>query len=217
MIKPVLKNTTPIETDNFFQAIGTICGVVEKIKDTGGYSILFDNKSYNLHVPAHKYTIWKKFCKEQDDNLIWLRVYPKVLLRKDEIPDIRFEVIAWKDYDEWGEGSNRFKVHGIWQFIAQNKTPVLTVYRNSNDLSKPNTFVKPVHIPIIMRRTEIDPYSYAKVKIAKTIVEKWFMSVYCKLLTKTNTFKFICDSSQPTKTIPKYVKSGRSEQGELDR
>jgi len=212
MIKPVLKNTTHIETDNFFQAIGTICGVVEK-NDKGGYDILFDNKSYNLHIPSYKYDIWKKFCKERNDNPIWIRVYPRVLLRKDEIPDIRFEVVAWKDYDEWGEGANRFRVNGIWQFISQCKTPVLTIYRNDNNLPKLSALIKPIHIPIIMRRTDLDPYSYAKVKLSKTLIDKWFISIYCKLLTQTNTFKFICDSAKPIKNIPKYIKPGKSEQG----
>ena len=188
-----------------FQAIGTIKGKAEK-DDEGNFFIRLGGKRYNLFFVGYRYQAWLKQAAANPDKTLFFRVYPKCLMIPRKPPLIYFQVSAWEEENPWEEQAGQFRFKGIWQFVPQVRTPVISVYRNHNATDPKGKF-KAAHIPVLMRRDdESAPFRFNP-KIAKEdLPPRWFIQGLFKFIPSRDSFGFSEDLETPTKKIPWYKK-----------
>ncbi|MGK7957757.1 MAG: hypothetical protein AB4063_21275 [Crocosphaera sp.] len=188
-----------------FQAIGTIKGKAEK-DDEGNFFIRLGGKRYNLFFAGYRYQAWLKQAAANPEQTLFFRVYPKCLMIPRQPPKVYFQVAAWEAENPWEEAPGMFKFRGIWQFVPQVRTPVISVYRNHNAIDPKGKF-KATHIPVLMRRDdESAPFRFNP-KIAKEdLPPRWFVQGLFKFIPSRDSFGFSEDLEPPTKKIPYYKK-----------
>ena len=188
-----------------FQAIGTLQGKPEEDKENPGqFFIRLGGKRYSLFIAGYRYQAWLKQIAANPDQTLFLRVYPKCLMIPRKPPKIYFQVAAWEAENPWEEQPGMFKFRGIWQFVPQVRTPVISVYRNHNAVDPKGKF-KAAHIPVLMRRDdESAPFRFNP-KIAKEdLPPRWFIQGKFKFIPSRDCFGFSEDLEPPTKKIPYY-------------
>ncbi len=190
-----------------FQAIGTLQGKPEEDKENPGqFFIRLGGKRYGLFIAGYRYQAWLKQIAAHPDQTLFLRVYPKCLMIPRKPPKIYFQVAAWEAENPWEEQPGQFRLKGIWQFVPQVRTPVISIYRNHN-ASDPKGKFKATHIPVLMRRDdESAPFRFNP-KIAKEdLPPRWFIQGLFKFIPSRDSFGFSEDLEPPTKKIPYYKK-----------
>ncbi|MDJ0600321.1 MAG: hypothetical protein QNJ37_15950 [Crocosphaera sp.] len=201
-------NDTDAEKDwPIFQAIGTIKGKAEEDKDNPGqFFIRLGGKRYGLFIAGYRYQAWLKQMAANPDKTLFLRVYPKCLMIPRKNPKIYFQVAAWEAENPWEEAPGIFKFRGIWQFVPQVRTPVISIYRNKN-AEDPKGKFKAAHIPVLMRRDDGSAPFRFNPKIAKEdLPPRWFIQGLFKFIPSRDSFGFSEDLEPPTKQIPWYKK-----------
>lgn len=188
-----------------FQAIGTLQGKVE-INEEGHNSIQLAGKSYSLFFPGYRHRAWKQQREKHPDQPLFLRVYPKCLLIPRKDPIIRFEVAAWGEENPWDEGAGIFRFRGIWQFVPQLRTPVISVYRNWG-VTDPTGKYKSSHLPVLMRREDkANPFKFNPKVPKEELPPRWFIQARFRFLPARNCWGWIEDLAAPTIEIPRYQK-----------
>ncbi|MGK7939343.1 MAG: hypothetical protein AB4062_04145 [Crocosphaera sp.] len=190
-----------------FQALGTVKGKPEEDKENPGqFFIRLGGKRYGLFIAGYRYQAWLKQMAANPEQTLFLRVYPKCLMIPRKPPKIYFQVAAWEAENPWEEAPGLFKFRGIWQFVPQVRTPVISVYRNHN-AEDPKGKFKATHIPVLMRRDdESAPFRFNP-KIAKEeLPSRWFIQGLFKFIPSRDSFGFSEDLEPPTKKIPYYKK-----------
>ncbi len=190
-----------------FQAIGTLKGKPEEDKENPGqFFIRLGGKRYGLFIAGYRYQAWLKQIAANPDQTIFMRVYPKCLMIPRQAVKMYFQVAAWEAENPWEEAPGMFKFRGIWQFVPQVRTPVISVYRNHNAIDPKGKF-KGTHIPVLMRRDdESAPFRFNP-KIAKEdLPPRWFVQGKFKFIPSRDSFGFSEDLEPPTKKIPYYKK-----------
>ena len=198
-----------------FQAIGTIKVKPEEDKENPGqFFIRFGGKRYGLFIAGYRYQAWLKQMAANPDQTLFLRVYPKCLMIPRKPPKIFFQVAAWETENPWDEAPGQFRLKGIWQFVPQVRTPVISVYRNKG-AEDPKGKFKASHIPILMRRDdEAAPFRFNP-KIAKEdLPPRWFVQGLFKFIPSRDSFGFSEDLEPPTTKIPWYKKPVKAIPGE---
>lgn len=190
------------ENSSFFQAITTLYGEVKQDSDLGFYIKIGANK-YRLFVFPAKYRGWLKQVENQPNTPLYLRVYPKYQIIARKPPQIYFQVVAWAEENQWSE-PNIYIFRGIWQFVPQVKTPVISVYRNRGSKDYTDKY-KASHLPVLMRREdEASPFRFNP-KIAKEdLPPKWFIQAKFKFIPSKNCWGWLEDIEPPTQEIPGY-------------
>lgn len=188
-----------------FQAIGTLYGTPHQ-EEEGKFALTIAGKNYSLFFPGYRYKAWLKQHSNSPENPIYLRVYPKCLLIPRKDPIIRFQVAAWGEENQWEEVLGIFKFRGIWQFVPQLRTPVISIYRNSNATDPQGKF-KASHLPVLMRRND-DPRPFKfNPKISKEqLPKRWFIQAVFKFIPSRNCWGWVEDLELPTERIPRYRK-----------
>ncbi len=188
-----------------FQAIGTMQGKAQK-DDEGNFFLRLGGKRYNIFFAGYRYQAWLKQAEAHPDQNLFFRVYPKCLMIPRKTPKIYFQVAAWEAENPWEEQPGQFRLKGIWQFVPQVRTPVISIYRNHN-ASDPKGKFKATHIPVLMRRDdESAPFRFNP-KIAKEdLPPRWFIQGKFKFIPSRDSFGFSEDLEPPTKKIPYYKK-----------
>ncbi len=186
-----------------FQAIGTLQGKAQK-DDEGNFFIRLAGKRYDLYFGGYRYQAWLKQAEAHPDQTLFFRVYPKCLMIPRKSPKIYFQVAAWETENPWDEEAGQFRFKGIWQFVPQVRTPVISIYRNK-DAEDPKGKFKAAHIPVLMRRDdESAPFRFNP-KIAKEdLPPRWFVQGLFKFIPSRDSFGFSEDLEPPTKKIPYY-------------
>ncbi|CCQ69078.1 hypothetical protein [Crocosphaera watsonii] len=198
-----------------FQAIGTIKVKPEEDKENPGqFFIRLGGKRYGLFIAGYRYQAWLKQMAANPDQTLFLRVYPKCLMIPRKPPKIFFQVAAWETENPWDEAPGQFRLKGIWQFVPQVRTPVISVYRNKG-AEDPKGKFKASHIPILMRRDdEAAPFRFNP-KIAKEdLPPRWFVQGLFKFIPSRDSFGFSEDLEPPTTKIPWYKKPVKAIPGE---
>ena len=92
---------------------------------------------------------------------VWFRVWPSYNFTFKRIV---FTVLSWSEKPEMALKENIFYLRGIWQFIPQHRSPVVTVYRNHLPKAeiKENDDLRHHHIPLIWKPCPVIPYRYRK-------------------------------------------------------
>ncbi|WP_017304466.1 hypothetical protein [Spirulina subsalsa] len=194
------------ENTIFFQAIGTLYGIVNPHPE-GGFAITVGSNEYRLYFPSKfRYVGFLKQRENYPDTPLYLRVYPKCQLVPRQPPRIYFQVFAWNTENEWQQEPNQFILSGIWQFIPQNRSPVISIYRN-RQASDPTEKFKASHIPVLMRREgDVQPFKFNPKTPKDKLPKRWFIQGVFKFLPNRNSFGWSEDIAEPTDTIPKYKK-----------
>ncbi|EAZ90059.1 hypothetical protein [Crocosphaera chwakensis] len=188
-----------------FQGIGTLQGKLQK-DDEGNFFIRLGGKRYDLYFQGYRYKAWLKQVEANPDQTLFFRVYPKCLMIPRKPPKIYFQVAAWEEENPWNEEPGQFRLKGIWQFVPQVRTPVISIYRNKG-AEDPKGKFKAAHIPVLMRRDdESAPFRFNP-KIAKEeLPPRWFIQGLFKFIPSRDSFGFSEDLEPPTKEIPWYKK-----------
>lgn len=196
------------EQSTFFQAIGTLYGKVSK-NEEGQFYIALGRLEYRLFILRHRYRAWLKQFENAPDVPLYLKVYPKILIIPRAPMIISFQVVAWSStpFPDQETEPGIFIFKGIWQFLPQIKTPVISVYRNANAVDPTEKF-KATHLPVLMRRSEEDirPFRFNP-KIPKDqLPPRWFIQARFKFIPTRECFGWVEDLEPPSRTIPRYKK-----------
>ncbi len=193
------------EDKPIFQAIGTLQAKAEKDEE-GNFFIRLGGKRYGLFILGYRYKAWLKQVEANPEQNLFLRVYPKCLMIPRKPPKMYFQVAAWQEENQWDEEPGQFRLKGIWQFVPQSRTPVISIYRNHN-AEDPKGKFKAAHIPVLMRRDdESAPFRFNP-KIAKEdLPPRWFIQGLFKFIPSRDSFGFSEDLEPPTPKIPWYKK-----------
>jgi hypothetical protein len=191
---------------NIFQAIGLISGTPYK-DEVMGWAIDLQGVQYRLFIPPKIFRGWLKELASNPTQSFFLRVYPKCFISPKQPPQIYFHVISWNKFNEKKEPLNLFSLKGFWQFIPQSRLPVLTVYRNKGCKDVMNKF-KPTHLPVLMRRDDVQPYRYNK---ADEKPSKYFIQGEFTLIHAKQAFGYKSDLDKPSLEAPKYKRPVKEE------
>lgn len=188
-----------------FQAIGTLYGTPHQ-EEEGKFALAIGGKNYSLFFPGYRYKAWLKQNSNSPETPIYLRVYPKCLLIPRKDPIIRFQVAAWGEENQWDEDPGIFKFRGIWQFVPQLRTPVISIYRNSNATDPQGKF-KASHLPVLMRREDDSrPFKFNPKIPREQLPQRWFIQAIFKFIPSRNCWGWVEDIESPTERIPRYKK-----------
>lgn len=223
----VTSSEIPTETDSepdtqktVFQALGTLYGTVTK-NNEDIFCIELGQKQYRLFFAGYRYAAFKKQYENNPNQPLYLRVYPKYLIIPKKPPVVHFQAIAWGSENQWEDEPGMFTLRGVWQFLPQVRTPVISIYRNKG-VSDPTGKFKAAHIPVLMRREdEAHPFKFNP-KIAKEdLPPRWFIQAKFRLMTHRDCWGWVEDIEAPTKEIPWYKKpkkevpGGKPQKGSL--
>ncbi|MGK7938680.1 MAG: hypothetical protein AB4062_00680 [Crocosphaera sp.] len=193
------------ENPVLFQAIGTLKGKPEKDEEDN-FFIRLGGKRYKLFIAGYRYQAWLKQMAANPDQMLFLRVYPKCLMIPRKDPQIYFQVAAWEEENPWEEEPGMFKFRGLWQFVPQVRTPVISVYRNQN-ANDPKGKFKASHLPVLMRREdEAKPFRFNPKVPKEELPDRWFIQGNFKFIPSRNCWGWDKDLETPTKKIPRYKK-----------
>jgi hypothetical protein len=189
----------------FFQAIGTIYGTSER-DETGKFYVSFEGQRYGLFIPRHRYIPWLKQIEQKAEKPLYLRVYPKCLIIPNQMSIVQFELLFWAEENRWLEEPGHFTFRGVWQFVPQLKTPVISVYRNRNAIDPKEKF-KAAHLPVLMRRDDgVNPFRFNPKIPPEQLPKRWFLQALFKFIPKRNCWGWVEDLAAPTEQIPRYQK-----------
>jgi hypothetical protein len=195
----------PESNPALFQAIGTIYSTPER-DETGKFFVRLDGQRYGLFIPRHRYIGWLKQIEQNQDQNLYLRVYPKCLIIPQQPQQIYFELIFWADENRWEEMAGHFTFRGVWQFVPQLKTPVISVYRNRNAIDPSEKF-KAAHLPVLMRRDDgVNPFRFNPKIPSDQLPKRWFIQALFKFIPLRNCWGWVEDLEEPTEQIPRYQK-----------
>jgi hypothetical protein len=203
------------ENPPFFQAIGTLYGKPH-LDDDGKFWLHLGTERFALFIPGPRYRPWLRQLSSAPDTSLFLRVYPKCLILPRKDPVVRFEVTAWRLENQWDEASGIFKFSGIWQFVPQFRTPVISVYRNRNATDPQGKF-KASHLPVLMRREdEVTPFKFNPKIPKEQLPKRWFIQACFKFIPSRNCWGWVEDFESPSEKIPKYRKPVKAEMGKKE-
>jgi hypothetical protein len=188
-------------SENFFQAIGFIQGVIVSGEDRR-IAIQIGSNVYKLYAKPKllkKLEIGKEFL---------LRVYPAITNQK--------QVFGFKAISIY-TGSpeqvikpedaipNIFILKGIWQFYSKSKDTVITVFRNEKRY--PQDLCKPTHIPLSWENYEVAPFRFnPNLTKDDKKADRYFVEIQAQFLPEKGLFVFDSLLAKPTKKIPKHLK-----------
>ena len=205
-----------------FSAIGVLAGNITQEDDKLFVSI--QDKKYPLFYSKYDYkSISKKLNQSLTNNSSTqhrISVYPKISHpnKKDKIHTIKFRLLKFEPEisNAIAKGilqtfqPNEFKIFGLWQFIQQCPTPVISVYRNFDESrlkqleklepKRQSKRIAPSHLPIMWENPPIQPIKLNP----KT--HPYFVQIKAKFNPTTDIFEFDTLLSPPTKECPKYFK-----------
>ncbi len=193
-----------------FQAIGTLYGVIQKDEEDK-FVLQLGQQQYRLFIPGYRFRAWLKQTASFPETPLFLRVYPKCLIipRKDIL--IYFQVIAWGTENPWDEAPGIFIFKGIWQFLPQLKTPVISVYRNRG-AEDPTGKFKASHLPILMRREDdVRPFRFNPKIPKEQLPKRWFIQALFKFIPTRQCWGWVDDLYNPIDFLPKYEKPVKPE------
>ena len=193
----------------YFQGIGTIYGKITPLPDNPGrYTVKSGQYQFPLKVPL--------FLVEKVNSVIGqsanLRVYPQVYLSKKAENNYRLSFrLTWINVSAKSEEAGLFTLRGIWQILPQYPNPVISIYRNEARGKKDKC--QPQHIPLLWKNPPVPPFQYDPDKTKQD--PRYFCQVRAKLRPKLQTFEVLEILGEPTKKIPKYIKSKKTKHSPL--
>jgi hypothetical protein len=191
----------------FFQALGTIeaerVEVVErKIIITVG------SKEYRGWIESRQFSGLMRYLEERGEKPIYLKVYPKTFSTPEQPLCLQgWQIVIGKKGLSPQEKVNHFVIRGVWQYIPQSESPVMTIYRNQT-ADDPTLKYKATHLPIVMEREDCKAFKYDPE--AKQKRKRYFIQGLFQFDPSSNLFIWKEDLEPPTLKIPPYLKADKT-------
>jgi hypothetical protein len=189
----------------FFQALGllkadSVIFVEKKIV------IMIANREYRGWVEPRQY---KELCQflEKHEGTAYLRVYPKTFSElKKKLVIQGWQILSCKKEVPPGEKENEFVLKGVWQYVTQSQTPVMTIYRNDQAYDPTGKYLA-THLPIEMVRTDCQAFEFDP--NATKQAKRYFIQGLFEFDSLRDCFIWKEDIAAPTTQIPHYRKPSK--------
>ena len=198
-----------------FQALGTMIAT-PYFQDERSYIKINDSEYKLLPVGGRNYKTYIKLKEELEKNgssPMFLRVYPRATFDyKTQQSRMAFSLVNFsRDCEKINDELPGFMLRGIWQYIPQSKTPVITIYRNHEQkkyfktLSKKQqlAFAQLRHLPVVWD-SPVEPFKYNPEAEKDAQMPRYFVEV--RAVFKDDLFVVEEMLSEPSRKIPKFIK-----------
>ncbi len=214
------------ERPTIFQAIGLVRCVAQIEEER--LTIVIDGQSYELRRSYGRsnkqFGLLKQDISQNGSRELWLRVYPQVV-HDSNSQRIRYWFALVKVYLDESQCSNLadgFVFRGIWQRVPYCSEPVITIYRNINNLKfyqrlpsmNKRAFVRPQAFPIVWS-APIEPFRYHPKLDDDQQMPCYFVQV--RTVFSDGGFEVVETIEEPTLEIPKYIKPAKKKKNALPR
>ncbi|MDJ0592540.1 MAG: hypothetical protein QNJ72_21535 [Pleurocapsa sp. MO_226.B13] len=198
-----------------FQAIGAVVATPyikdEHLKmaiDGGEYDLL-----YTQGFRRRAYNLLKAKLEKNGSSPMFLRLYPKAKFEPNsQQPRLFFSLVNFSsNCEQIKDEPQGFMLRGIWQYIPNSKSPVISIYRNRDQwgyfkkLSKSRqfNFVQPHHIPVVWDAT-VEPFKFNPQAETGEQMPRYFVEV--RAIFKDGLYVVEEMLGEPTLDIPKSIK-----------
>ncbi len=219
--KQKLKEEVPM-----FQALGKMV-LTPYLKDDD-LKIELNGQEYDLlYASDFTFTAHRKLRQELKNNgsrKMLLKLYPNTRFsNKSEPVKLSFILGSFdKKYQTNRKYPSKFKLRGIWQYIPQCETPVISIYRNIDQLGElkklnekqQSKFVRPHHIPVRWDDAEVAPFKYAPEVEKEAQMPRYFVEV--RAIIQDGVYVVQEMLKEPTLDIPTHIKGEKLKEYDFD-
>ena len=188
--------------------------------------------SYNRGYQRRAYVSLSSELKENGSKPMFLRLYPQATFDQSSAePILSFSLVNYsQDCEKINDEPKGFVLRGIWQYIPESKSPVITIYRNREQLgyfkrlnkSRQFNFAKPHHIPVVWD-APVEPFKYnpqaekdsrtshegeADSPSVSSQMPRYFVEV--RAIFKDGLYVVEEMLREPTLKIPRFIKVSKS-------
>jgi hypothetical protein len=202
-----------------FQALGTVIATPhlqgERLK------VVIDEREYDLSCNRGRarqaYMSLFSQLEKNGSRPMLLRVYPQATFdQSDAEPILSFSLVnfsrAREKINNYPQG---FILRGIWQYIPNSESPVISIYRNLDQLgffkrlnkSRKFSFARPHHIPVVWD-APIEPFKYNPTGEKSEQMPRYFVEV--RAIFKDGLYVVEEMLLPPTLKIPRFIKVSKS-------
>lgn len=199
-----------------FQALGTLIAAPYLQGDRAWVTI--EDREYDLrYVPGFQRQAYRLLLEELEENgssKMFLKLYPNVTFDQSSAePILSFSLANFSlNLEKINDYPKGFVLRGIWQYIPKCNFPVITIYRNLNQLpafkklkgSRQFYFAQPHHIPVVWD-APVEPFKYNPQQEKDSQMSRYFVEV--RAIFKDGLYVVEEMLLPPTLDIPKYIKS----------
>ncbi|MGB5714359.1 MAG: hypothetical protein WBM44_26035, partial [Waterburya sp.] len=179
--------------------------------------VTIDERSYDL-LPVRGFQrrchrSLKASLEKNRSKPIFLRVYPQATFdQSDAEPILSFSLVNFSlNADKLKNYPQGFILRGIWQYIPNSPSPVITIYRNRDQLgyfkrlnkSRKFSFAQPRHLPVVWDAT-VEPFKYNPTGEKSEQMPRYFVEV--RAIFKDGLYVVEEMLGEPTRKIPKFIK-----------
>lgn len=204
-----------------FQALGTILATPylkgERLK------VAIDAREYDLlclrDYRRRAYMSLSSELEENGSKEMFLKLYPQATFEQSSAePILSFSLVnfsrACEKLNNYPQG---FVLSGIWQYIPNSESPVISIYRNLNQLgffkrlnkSRKFSFAQPRHLTVVWNAT-IEPFKFNPQVQKSEQMPRYFVEV--RAIFKDGLYVVEEMLREPTVEIPKFIKVSKKKQ-----
>ena len=208
------KQQSDAET-RIFQAKGTIVAT-PYVKDDR-LKVAIDSREYDLlPIPDFRrrpHILLREKLEKNGSSPMFLRLYPRVKFEpKSPQPRLSFSLVNFSfNCEKIKDEPQGFILRGIWQYIPPSKSPVISIYRNLEQLSafkklkgeRQFYFAKPYHIPVVWD-APVEPFKFNPQAEKDSQMPRYFVEVRASF--KDGLYVVEEMLGEPTLNIPKFIK-----------
>lgn len=146
-----------------------------------------------------------------------LKLYPHVQFSKKSFSAKLSFILGNfdKQYYSNRQYSHKFKLQGIWQYVPYSKTPVISIYRNMEQLGEFKQLnekeqlklAKPNHLPVVWNNAPVAPFKYVEGVPKEEQMPRYFVQVRAVLQDDMYVVEEIL--KKPTLDIPPHIKGDK--------
>ena len=209
-----------------FQALGSV--IATPYLKGNRLKIVINDSEYDLlSAQGFRHHVYKRLKEELEKNgsrEMFFRLYPKFKYNyKSQESKLSFSLVCFnQDCEKINEESIGFVVRGIWQYIAHSKSPVISIYRNHEQMelfkklneSQQSNFVRPHHIPVVWDTT-IEPFKFNPELEKDSQMPRYFVQV--RGIFKDDLYMVEETLQEPTLKIPKHIKLPKKNKSQSEK
>ncbi len=204
-----------------FQAIGAVIAT-PYLKDEL-FKVAINDCEYDLfYVKGFRRQADTRLREELEKNgssQMFLRLYPKATFDyQTSQPRVAFSLVNFsRACEKINDQPQGFMLRGIWQYIPQCNSPVITIYRNRAqkeffkklNKSQQLAFAQPLHIPVVWD-APVEPFKFNPEAEKDSQMPRYFVEV--RAIFKDGLYVVEEMLREPTRKIPKFIKVSKKEQ-----
>ncbi len=211
----------PAAKPTIFQAIGTVIATPYLKDDL--LKVVIDGCEYDLlYVKGFRskaYPLLRAGLEKNGSSPMFLRLYPKATFDyQTSQPRVAFSLVNFsRACEKINDQPQGFMLRGIWQYIPQCNSPVITIYRNRAqkeffkklNKSQQLAFAQPLHIPVVWD-APVEPFKFNPEAEKDSQMPRYFVEV--RAIFKDGLFVVEEMLREPTRKIPRFIKVSKKEQ-----